>query len=314
VAVPVDIFVTDEAVLPAPIPGVEVGIFDVGTHTLVAGATTDVNGQASFMLPGAPDPGTQYEVRFFKLGVNFHGLRTISVLEPVGAEPNKFDHSGADSNTLPLSDSVTLCRCTGVFVDFSGRPIANKPIFFIAQGQNINKTPKVWDTPSRMVAPDTMEVRTDANGRVSVNLVRTGKFFVTFGGNDDTVWCITVPDACAVNLIDLIHPFPAAWDWDDTIAPGDAVSVAVDAIVEVPLSVIFTDFTQRGTALETYFDIINSDGTKVEASYDSSRGVLVLRGLAAGVATQTPTLKTGILPNRYPIPAVATPALTVTVT
>lgn len=313
-AVPVDIFVTDEAVLPAPLENVEVGVYDVGTHVLVAGATTGVDGRATLMIPGAPDPGISYEVRFFKLGVNFHGLQTIAVLEPEGAEPNKFDHTGADSNILPLSDSTLLCRCTGVFVDFSGRPIINKTIRIMAQGLDLDKTPKIWDAPGKMVSPDEMEVRTDGNGRISVNLLRTGKYHVTFGGDDDTVWCITVPDACAVNFIDLIHPFPAVLDWDDTLAPGNAVSLAVDALIEIPINCIFTDFSQRGTGLETYFEFMNSDGALVEATYVSDRGVLVLHGVATGVVTITPTLKTGILPNRWPIPAMTTPVLTVTIT
>lgn len=314
-AVPVDIFVKDESAVPVVLAGVEVGIYDVGTHNFVAGATTDVNGKASFSLPGAVTPGTSYEVRFYKLGVNFHGLRLIQVLDPpTSGNPNKFDHTGADTNVLPVSGSPYLCRCTGVFVDFRGQPIANKTIRFMSQGLDLDKTPKVWNSPSRMVSPDEMEIRTDANGRVSVDLVRTGKFFVTWGGDDDTVWCITVPDEFAANLVDLIHPFPLLWDWDDTLAPGDAVSLAVDASVEVPIEVSFSDFTQRGTGLETYFDVMNSDGSKVEATYVSDRAVLVLRGVATGVVTITPTLKTGLTPNRWPIQTVVAPVLTVTIT
>lgn len=314
-AVSVDIIVKDESPVPVVIPNVEVGIFDPVTGDFVAGATTDVDGVAALMLPGAASPGTAYEVRFFKLGVNFHGLRQIQVLEPVmPPETNVFDHSGVDTNILPVSGSPYLCRCTGVFVDFKGQPIPNKTIRFTANPCNIEKTPKVWNIPSRMVSPDEMEVRTDANGRVSVDLVRTGKFDVTFGGDDNTVWCITVPNVSAANLIDMIHPFPQLWDWDDTVAPGDAISVAVDALVEVPINVLFSDFSETGKFLEKYFDIINSDGSKVESTYVSDRGVLVLKGVSAGVTTQTPTLKTGILPNRWPVPAVTAPVLTVTVT
>src|SRR6267154_2472031 len=308
-AVPVDIFVKDESPAPVVMPGVEVGIYDVGTHNFVAGATTDVNGKASFSLVGSVTPGTSYEARFYKLGVNFHGLRLIQILDPpTSGNPNKFDHTGADTNLLPVSGSPYTCRCTGVFVNLSGQPLANRTVRFVAQANDIDKKPKVWNTPSRMVAPDTLEVKTDVNGRVSVDLGRTGLFWVTFAGDDDTVWSVTVPDESAANLIDLIHPFPLLWDWDDTIAPGDAVSVAVGALVEVPINVFFSDFTERGTFLETFFDVMNSDGSKVESTYVSDRGVLVLQGVAPGATTQTPTLKTGLVPNRWPVPTVTAPA------
>lgn len=313
--VAVDIFITDESPIPIPMAGVEVGIFHPTTGLYIAGAVSDVTGKASFMLPGSPTPGTAYEVRLFKLGVDFHGLHQIMVTDPVLAgAPNRFDITGADTNILPISSSPLLCRCTGVFVDFRGQPIANKTIRFVSEAMDMDKHPKVWNTPSRMVAADELEVVTDANGRVSLDLIRTGRYFVTWGSDDDLVWQITVPDEEAVNLIDLIHPFPVSWDWDDTAAPGDAVSVPVGMSVDVPIEVLFSDYSERATALETFFDIINSDGTKVESTYDSNRGVLVLKGLAAGIATQTPTLKEGILPARYPVPAVTVPVLTVTVT
>lgn len=312
-AVPVDIYVSDESTSPVPIENAEVGIFDVGTHTLVAGATTDSDGLAAFSLTGVADPGQSYEVRVFKLGVNFHGLHTIAVLDPA-TTPNKFDISGADSNILPLSSSPYLCKCTGVFVDFTGQPIANKTLRFMAQAENIDKIPVLWNQPSRMVSPDELQITTDGNGRASVDLLRTGQYWATFGGNDDTVWSITVPDQYSVNLIDLFHPFPVLWDWDDTAAPGNVVSLAVGASVEVPIVVTFSDYSQRGTQLEPFFDVINSDGLVVEATYVSDRGILFLEGRVSGSVTITPTLKTGLKPNRWPVPAVTAPGLLVNVT
>lgn len=314
-SVAVDIFVSDESSSPLPLENVEVGIYDVGTHTLVASATTDVNGLAAFMLPGTPTPGTAYEVRFFKLGVLFHGLQQILVTDPeLSGAPNKFDHTGTDSNILPVSGNPYTCRCTGVFVDLSGQPYVHKVVRIMAKGEDEGKVPTLWNLPSRLVAADTLSVHTDGDGRVSVDLPRTANLRITFSGNDDTVWCITVPDQYAANLIDLIHPFPQLWVWDSTVAPGNAVSVAALDIIEVPFEVLFTDFTERNMGLEIYFDLINSDSTIIDASYDSGRGVVVLRGLSVGTATLTPTLKTGILPNRWPIPAVVAPALAITVT
>lgn len=310
-SVPVDIYITDESSSPIPMPNVEVGIYAVNSHNLVAQATSDVNGVASFMLPGVTGAGTPYEVRFFKLGVNFHGLRVIAVVEPpLSGAPNKFDHTGTDSNILPVSGSPFLCRCTGVFVDFRGQALVNKNIRFMSKADNICKTPKV--TNSTMVTPDEMEFRTDSNGRLSVDLIRTGQYFVTWGGDDDTVWCITVPDRFSANLIELIHPFPVLLDWDDTLAPGDAVALAVQGSATIPVEVTFSDYKTTNQGLETYFTLECSD--PLVFSFSWSTGVVSITGLAPGTATLTPVLRTDILPNRWPVPTPIMPPLTITVT
>lgn len=316
-AVPVDIYVKDESTVPVPLANVEVGVYGPSTHTLIASALTDANGLAALSLPGSISPGTSYEVRFFKLGVNFHGLQTIQVVDPplVGA-PNKFDHTGVDTNILPISSSPYLCKCTGVFVDFRGQPIANKTIRIMARienlGKDLDEVPKVWT--GRMVSPDELEVRTDGNGRVSVDLLRTGRYFVTFGGDDDTVWCIEVPDRYSVDFVALIHPFPAIWAWDGTDAPGNATSVQVDETKYIDFLVTFTNYAEKNIHLDSLFEIENSDATVVEATYVSDTGQIQLRGLVAGTATLTPKLKTGLVPIRWPVPTPTLPALTITVT
>ncbi len=312
-AVPVDIYVKDESVIPVALAGVEVGVFNPSTHVLVAGATTDINGLAAFSLPGDVSPGTSYEVRFYKQGVNFHGLQTIQVLEPA-VSVNRFDHTGADSNILPLSGSPNLCRCTGVFTDHRGIPMANKSLRFSARGNTIERTPKVWDQPSKMVGTDAFEIKTDANGRASLNLIRGGILLVSWGGDEDQVWCIHVPDRDAANLIDLIHPYPALLDWSDLVAPGNAVTVAVQHFVEVPVALLMTDFSSKTLELSEYLLFENSNGSIVEASYAAARGVFVFTGLSPGTSTITPSLRTDQLPNRAPAPSVTLPVLTVTVT
>ncbi len=312
-AIPVDIFVSDESPVPVPLEDVEVGIFEPDTHTLVASALTDSDGMASFLLSGSTTPGTAYEVRFFKLGVNFHGLRTIQVTDPVVVgSPNKFDHTGADSNILPLSSSPYLCRCTGVFVDFTGQPIANKTIRIVSKAETIDKSPKLWT--DRLVSPDEMEFKTDSNGRISIDLIRTGRYFVTFGGDDDTTWCILVPDQYSVNFTALLHPFPAIWDWDDTDAPSDSVSLAVDEIKDINFEVTFTDYQKKSKDLQIFFNLDNSDPLIVEATYLSDVGRVQLRGLSPGTSTISMQLKEDLLPARWPTPTPVLPDLTVTVT
>lgn len=292
-------------------PSVEVGIFNSSTHVLVAAAVTDVGGRAAFLLPGSAGVGTSYEVRFYKSGVNFHGLRTIKVIEPaLAGAPNKFDHTGADSNILGISSSPFLCRCTMVMVDFESQPLPDKTIRITAKVDSVSKTPKIIN--GMMVTPDEMEFRTDHNGRAWADLIRTGQYYVTWGGDDTNVYLITVPDQYAVNLVELVHPFPVLWDWDDTVAPGNSVSITVGSSVVIPLKVIFSDYHTAKIGLETYFTLVVT-GAAASINHAWSDIGLTITGLAPGSVVITPTLRTDILPNRWPVPAIAAPGLAITV-
>lgn len=307
-AISVDILVKDTQVVPAPISGVTVNVYDPVTKALVAQGTTDGSGNAAFLLPGAPGAGINYEVRFFKTGVLFWNPHLISVQDPLDVgNTNIFDISGS-VQTLPVATDPRMCRCTGVFVDMQNLPRAGVHLELSFEAEAGRETPKILD--GRMLVVRSLIWKTDAEGKISIDLVRGGKFFVHLGWEDDRVWPIEVPDRSSVNLVDLIHPAPAVLSYD---APGNALSIAVGETKQVQASVLFTDFITRTTELSRYVQF-NVSNANVDVAFDNANGKLTLLGREAGSASVTPSLQAGLLPARTPDFSMVAPALAVTVT
>jgi hypothetical protein len=288
-----------------------VNVYNPVTLEFVAGAVTDNDGRAALLLDGVADPGTTYEARFYRPGVLFQGPKNIAVIEPLDVgQTNKFDVSGADAFNLPLSNSSYTCRCTGLFVDIRGLPIRNAMVRFSAKSDL--QSPKVWN--ASMVASDSLEIRTDDNGMVSVDLLRTGEYDVTFYGESDLIWCIKIPNTCSVNLIDLIHPYPVALDWDDSVAAGDLLTVAVGEKKEVPFRLTFADFTFHKTDLKKWITLLNSDPAVMQLEVDYSSGKAYVTGLAEGTANVELEQVENVPPLRFPVYPILDPGLAVTVT
>jgi len=307
-SVAVDIFVKDDSVSPAPIAGVVVGVLDAVTLVPVAMATTDGAGRAAFLLPGAVTPGLAYEVRLFKLGVRFANPVAIQVVEPV-VTTNKFDMSGT-LLALSAATDPRLCRCSGRFMSFSNTPIVGATLRFMAMAESGFQTPKIVD--GNIISAESLATQTDADGFAVVDLLRTGRYYVTFSGEDDTTWNILVPDRASVNLIELIHPQPVLLKWDATAAPLNAVSVQVGATVLVPYTVVFSDFEELSTGLTQWIKFINSDDTKAAVGFSS--GMLSVTGVAPGVVNVTTEMLPNLNPPRVPDYSITAPTLVVTVT
>lgn len=307
----VDIYIKDTSVSALPISGVVASIYDVTTLALLATATSDVTGKAAFSLSGAVSPGTSYEVRFYKAGVLFANPVAIRVIEPT-VTTNKFDVVGA-VQALPVSIDPRICRCTGQFLDFGNRPMAGRVVRVMASMETGFQVPKLVD--GNMVAPDSMEFRTDSNGKVSIDLYRSGEFYITFAGDDDTVWNFKVPDRSSANLIDLIHPQPVSITWDQTAAPGNAISVAVGQTKTIPFTSLFSNYEEIDTGLDKWFTALNSDDTLISAFFvRSSTDSVQVTGVAPGSAQVTWQLKSGLYPIMVPPRAVVAEPLVVTVT
>lgn len=310
-AVAVNIYIKDTNLVPEEIVGVIASIYNPTTLALIASATSDIDGLAAFSLTGSVSPGTTYEVRFFKIGVLFANPVAIQVIEPA-IVLNKFDVTGT-LQTLPVSTDPRTCRCTGIFVDFANRPMASRLVRIMAKMETGFQVPKLVD--NRLVAADSMEFRTDANGKLTVDLIRTGEYYITFSGDDDTVWNILVPDRSSVNLIDLIHPQPVSITWDQTAAPGNAISIAVGEIKLVPFTALFSDFEQIDTGLDKWFIAIISDNTTIGANFAlAPTNHMTITGVAVGTATITFEVRGGLLPKIVPPYSVEAAPLVVTVT
>lgn len=308
-AVPVDIFVNSDDAAPLPLSGVVVSLFDLPSMALAASVSTDQDGQASFLVPGSVE-GKMYQVRSFKMGVIFGRPGNIVVMEPESV-PNKFDLVGTRITTTVASDP-NLCRCTGRFVDFSNKPMANRMVRLSAKAEYGYETPKVVD--GNMVSAEAMEFHTDAQGFLVIDLFRGGEYWISFAGEDDAVWPLKVPDRSSANLIELIHPVPASLQWDSTVAPSNALTMTVGTTLDVPFSALFTSFETLSKGLSSWLDLFNSDEAVLALEQlDGGVSAARIRALSPGTATVTATPKERP-PSRRPAPISLLPVLTVTVT
>lgn len=307
-AVPVNIYIEEDSVLHPPLQGVAVAVLDPQTMTLVAIGSSDADGRAAFLLPG----GT-YEARFFKAGIAFTNPKSLEVNEPALPEsPNGFSVSGLPFGVFGVPVDPRLCRCVGRFVNYQNQPVANSLVSISMDADLTQKSPKVVD--GSMVSPSSMEVRTDQNGFVVLDLLRTGKYWVVFAGEEEEPWSFTVPDRASANLIELIHPQPVSLTYDQGVAPGNQVSVQVGSILLVPLSVFFSDYQSHLNGLDAIIEFTNTASEFADVVFQSNIAQLVIRGKQAGATTVTVAARAGLFPNRLPDYTLSAPVLNVTVT
>lgn len=299
-----DVYVFDDALVPNAIQGADVTLLDPNTSAVVAFTATNSNGKAGFSVPD----GT-YEVRIFKRG---YGSGVHRLVVDALATTNKFDAAVEDLTALPVSPDSRLCRCTGRFVNLDGRPTKGVTFKLQAKVPYGGQIPKIVD--GDLVFADGMALRSDAQGLVSVDLFRTGQYHAIFAGEDDTTWCIEVPDRSSVNLIDLLFPAPVLLRWDQTAAPADAVTLAVNETKAVPVSLLFSNFQTKTRLINEWVAFTNSDGGVVDLSYSDSSGEVFLRGIVAGNATVRANLQPHLSPFRVPPYALTANPLQVTVT
>jgi hypothetical protein len=307
--VPVDIYLKDRSAYSTPIRGVVVSIVDPQTFMVLATGMTDITGRAAFLLPGSPmGLGTMYEVRFFKLGVLFPNPQKIYVQEPVQTT-NKFDMTGT-LLLLPAATDPRVCRCTGRFMSLSNRPVVGATVRVMAKVETGFQTPKMVD--GNLVSAEALAAQTDGDGFVSLDLIRGAEYYITFSGEDDTLWNIKVPNMPMMNLIDLIHPAPVMLKWNNAVAPTAAVTVVKGQYINVPFTLIYSDFEELAEGSSKWVRFMNSDDTKIEVSYNS--GVVSVRGVAPGVANVQAELLPDLKPARVPDYSLSAYPLTVTVT
>lgn len=316
-AITVDIYINDDSVSPAPIGAVVVAIVDSGTLQPTALATTDSGGHASFLLPGAAYPGgTVYQVRAFKLGVFFSNPFQIRVFDPLPSSPphisNQFNLVGTLTGTLQPATDSRCCRCTGRFMDFQNRPINNSVVRISARAGSGSQIPKVVD--GNIISAQVLELHTDADGYVVVDLLRKAVYEVTFAGDDDTTWEILVPNRTSVDLIELLHPRPVSLAWDQDVAPSNVVTIPVNGNLCVPFSVLFSDYevVGKGGGVLNYVTFQSSDNTIALAA--AGDGTLFISGALPGTCEITVGVPPNLQPVRIPDYSIAASPLMVTVT
>lgn len=310
--VAVDIFLMDDSTSPAPIAGAVVAVLDPVTFAEVAQATTDSLGRAAFLLPGVATPGTLYEVRLFKLGVRFSNPVAIRVEEPVVApSTNIFNCSGTLVGILPDAMDARVCRCTGRFLNYQNQPLAGMTLrIFADQDGSGVATPTIVD--GNLIAAQSMTFATDSDGYLSIDLLRGGEYKLMFPGEEETIHTIYVPDRTSANLIELIYPYPMVLTWNQTTAPGNAITINVGVTVTVTFTVLFSNYMTISKGMGQWLTFTNGDNTVMEAVM-SEQGLATISGKLPGTAQLTGVNQPNLLPSRVPYYNTLIPPLNVTV-
>lgn len=281
----------------AAIEGVLVRVFDAAGTAFIAQNTTSLVGSdaiAEFTLEG-DDPPIEYTLRMSKTGVGFDVAlgdqyatpQFIEVWSPAANSPtgtNAFDVKG-ETFTLPVATDARLCRASGFFKDAAGRSLPWLDITLINDFK-----PAIVDGYG--VLGSKIQLRTDADGYVEVDLYRGGEYRAMIqsiqAAEVDTTGAIVfdrelvIPDQASVSLVDLFFPVVGEITWDPS-----TVSLAVGEGLELLTAVVGTDYRAlEGTAHEdVLYEIADTDIATVSIRED----MLVITAVAAGTTELTAT-------------------------
>lgn len=231
--VPVDVYVKDSLPVQNPVAGVVVRVFDINGATVYTQATTDADGHAGFLLPDSQT----YQVRFYKLHCQFTNPQYIAVVPLPGT--NVFDVQ-AQVFEPPAAVDPRLCRASGFFRDVTGAPATDVDVQIIAKFN-----PLLLEGSA--VVTERVNVRTDKDGYLEVDLIRNGQYNVTVSGMEDVVRMISVPDAPSCNLPDLIFPVVGEVSFDPE-GPY-ALTLGGDDVPITPTIITTAGSVLEGTAL-----------------------------------------------------------------
>lgn len=213
----VQVRVVDDSVDRNPIEGVVVRIYDSTGTSVITWTTTDANGIADFVVDSDDSP---LHARLYKNGVGFFGPVMLDV-EDGGT--NQFEVEGS-LPSLPHAVDPMLCRVSGVLRRGDGTPHPWVDLHFIAQFRPST-------VAGDLITQERVAVRSDAHGRVSVDLYRNGIYGLTMEGYEHKLLRVVVPDRPSASIGSVILPDVARVDWDPmptwTIPAGGSLEVDV---------------------------------------------------------------------------------------
>ena len=255
----VDIKIIDTTASEAPIENVVVKILSEDGLTVIGQLTTGPTGIISSLLPTA-----KYQIRCFKFGVSFQAS-LIEVLAPPAV--NKFVITG-EKYVYPSSTDVRLCTASGHFRTPTGGIARGIDIHFIAKWNPIT-------LDGSAIMPERVTTRSNDKGYVEIPLIRFAQYDVTIEGMEDYQRTISVPDAPAVNISDLIFPVVDLITIEEagpyTVAQGDDLILTPH---------VFSSDLNEQSPISRDVNWSTSDTTKL--GLDVQATTLVLRGITPG--------------------------------
>lgn len=305
-ATPVTLEMRNDDGAATPVDDVVVFFYD-DTFTFVTTATTDAMGQVQVLLEDG-----EHDVMFFKRGVSIVDGQPvrISVAAADTDDPPNTWRVLAHVTTRPESPDPARCRISGYVRGVDGTATRDAKLVI---------TPAIEVAvvgSGDIVAPSSqLHLVPNADGYLEFDLLRglTYRAYVYalegLFGHEPPVLVLTVPNAAALDLVDLLFPVPVTATFEDTTAALSAG--APDIILAATLT--YSDGSTRSTPpLWTALAAVSSDELVVTATLVSGAVRLTPRAPGAAVVTIERTF-TGRLPYMQP-PTFTTATLVVTVT
>ena len=263
--------------LPAGrVAGVLVQLYEAD-GTYVTEGTTDIQGEADFLLPEEP-----YDVYLYKPGISVLPRQPQRIVVDHTALSNIFGIT-VHVTTLPETTNPNLCRVTGSLIGPGGSPTRDVKLA-------IMPTPQVLVVGGQAVSPQSqLFQQPDTRFKFDFTLLRKvdyDAYFVLQSGVQMTEpgrLYLKVPDAPAVDINNLLFPLPVAAEFSE-----DTLALPVSAIPDtsVALEVTYSDGsirTQPPTWGGVILSVSDPDVLDVELVVDK----LSIKAKQAGVATIT---------------------------
>lgn len=275
------ITVVDDQIVPQPVDGVVVRVFDAaGAVFITEGTTGSVNpGEVEFTLDG-DDPPIQYSLRFYKFGFSTTSPQAVEIYSPPANSPtgtNTFQIQGSEP-TLPVAVDPRCCRVSGYIYDGGCRPRRGIDMHFIPQFSPLK-------VDKRGVLGERVSHRTDKDGYIQLDLWRDGCYQVVIESHENVVRTIVVPDRSSIDIMCLLFPVVESI----TYSPAAPFSLSVGDELEVTPTVTATDFqVLKGTANG---DLLWETEDPTIASVTVGEDSLIIRGNAPGTTNLVATRK-----------------------
>lgn len=267
----VTVRVVSDDLVPVPVDGVVVRVYDsTGTTLLTSGTSGGVTpGEVEFTLNGDLTP-TEYQLRFYIVGGAIQSPQQIAVYSP--ATPVNVFQVEASLFVRPTSPDPLLCRVSGYVVRPNGAPLNGCDLHFVHC-----QTPIL--SSGRIVLGERVAVRTNTAGYTELDLIRGGTYLVTVQNYEDVPREVEVPDASSASLADLLFPIPIQVTFDP-VGPW-ALNVNEELVLS-PEVLLSSGVTIEGPAIED-LEYTVTDSALASLTYTDT--TITVRGNAAGSTT-----------------------------
>ncbi len=230
----VEISVQDDTLAHDPVDGVVVRVYDVAGATLITEATTGdvLPGKVQVTLPG-DDPAIRYQLRFYVNGGALRSPQYVDVYTPISSSPTGANNFTVEAAmfTLVAATNPRLCRASGYVWGPDGRAKRGIDLALIP-----TFNPLVVDGYG--VLGERVDVRSDADGYLCVDLLRSGIYNVTIEGHENYLRQVHVPDRSSINIFHLLFPVLASVSY----APAGPWSLAAGEQLLLSPTVISNDY------------------------------------------------------------------------